>query len=219
MRIPYVDNPPKPADAEEAAIVARIEARRAPRPLQPLDLALLHAPPVADGWNAFLGAVRTRTTALAADLRELAVSRVAVVNRAWYEWGHHAPLAAQAGVSAAGLDVAKRTDALLLDDAGGAAAVAGGALTPAQWAVLVYTDEMTRHVQVADETFARLRTLFDERQIVELTAVVGLFLSLGRRGPRLMTDCLLQLREPVLGGAGRYVSTSTSTSDGREQTH
>ena len=97
MRIPYSPNPPEPTTEAEAAIVSRIETRRAPRPLQPLDLALLHAPPVADGWNGFLGAVRERTS-LDAGLRELLICRVAVCNRAWYEWAHHAPLAARAGV-------------------------------------------------------------------------------------------------------------------------
>src|SRR6266566_8747847 len=106
MRLPYIPDPPTPRDEAEAAIVRRIRARRAPRPLQPLDLALLHSPPVADGWNSFLGAVRTRML-LPDDIRELAVSRVAVVNRAWYEWGHHAPLAAAAGVSEEGLAVVR----------------------------------------------------------------------------------------------------------------
>lgn len=86
MRLPYVPDPPPTSTPEEQAIVSRIQARRAPRPLQALDLTLLHSPPVADGWNAFLGAVRTRTS-IPADARELAISRVAVVNRAWYEWG------------------------------------------------------------------------------------------------------------------------------------
>ena len=175
MRLPYTPNPPLFEDPAEAAVVDRIAARRAPRPLQPLDLALLHAPPVADGWNAFLGAVRTKTPNISADLRELAVSRVAAVNRAWYEWGHHAPLAAKEGVSEAGLEVVKQPDAFLLANA----PAAGTGLTPTQWAVLVYTDEMTRNVEVADATFEHLRTLFDERQIVELTAVVSFLCSSG----------------------------------------
>ncbi|KAJ3547607.1 hypothetical protein NM208_g1432 [Fusarium decemcellulare] len=78
MRIPYVSNPPPTKNEEEAAIVKRIEERRNPRPLQSLDLALLHSPPVADGWNSFLGAVRTKTS-LSDDLRELAISGLAQV--------------------------------------------------------------------------------------------------------------------------------------------
>jgi alkylhydroperoxidase family enzyme len=165
MRIPYVPNPPEPSSPEEAAIVERIQARRAPRPLQPLDLALLHAPAVADGWNSFLGAVRTRTS-LPADLREIAISRVAVVNRAWYEWAHHAPLAEEGGVSKQGMEVVRGEGELRLEDA-----VPAG-LTAEQWAVVCYAEEMTRNVQVREETFARLRELFGEKEIVEITATV-----------------------------------------------
>lgn len=175
MRLPYVPNPPEPTSPEDAAIVQRIQARRAPRPLQPLDLTLLHSPPVADGWNSFLGAVRTQTT-LPADLREIAISRVAVVNRAWYEWMHHAPLAEQGGVSKAGMEVVKREAPLVL--AGEGRDERPEELTEKQWAVVCFTDEMTRNVQVRDETFAKLRELFGEREVVEITATVGFCLPL-----------------------------------------
>ncbi len=169
MRLPYVANPPQPSSDEDAAIVARIQARRAPRPLQPLDLALLHAPPVADGWNAFLGAVRTRTT-LPDDLREIAISRVAVVNRAWYEWAHHAPLAVAGGVSEQGMEVVRREGPLVLAGEGKVERPEG--LSEKQWAVVCFTDEMTRDVQVRDETFAVVKGLFGEREVVEITATV-----------------------------------------------
>ncbi|KAK7749994.1 hypothetical protein SLS62_008103 [Diatrype stigma] len=111
MRLPYTPNPPTQlATAEDRAIASRIAARRAPRPLQPLDLALLHSPPVADGWNAFLGAVRTRTAALDPAVRELCICRVAACNRAWYEWAHHAPLAREAGVSEEAMAVVLRVE-------------------------------------------------------------------------------------------------------------
>lgn len=180
MRIPYVADPPPTSTPDEEAIVSRIRARRAPRPLQPLDLALLHSAPVADGWNSFLGAVRTRTS-VPADLRELAISRVAAVNRAWYEWGHHAPLAIAAGVSEELLApegvVADGKKALRLDDAG----AAGKGFSEKQWAVLVYADEMTRNVEVGDETFAKMKALFGEKDVVEITATVRFLFPLGRR--------------------------------------
>ncbi|KAL1835803.1 hypothetical protein VTJ49DRAFT_6047 [Mycothermus thermophilus] len=175
MRLPYVPDPPPTSSPDEAAIVDRIRARRAPRPLQPLDLTLLHSPPVADGWNSFLGAVRTQTT-LPADLREIAISRVAVVNRAWYEWMHHAPLAVKGGVTEKGMEVVKREGELRW--------VAGEevpeGLTEKQWAVVCYTDEMTRNVQVREETFQRLRELFGEREIVEITATIACYNCVSR---------------------------------------
>ncbi len=215
MRLPYVPNPPEPTSPEDAAIVQRIQARRAPRPLQPLDLTLLHSPPVADGWNSFLGAVRTRTE-LPADLREIAISRVAVVNRAWYEWAHHAPLAEQGGVSKAGMEVVKREGALVL--AGEGSQERPAELTEKQWAVVCFTDEMTRNVQVRDETFVKLRELFGDREVVEITATVGVFTPFPcSLAPFcgswfitrlytgiliLLSGCLLQLRQPFPGCSG-----------------
>jgi hypothetical protein len=53
MRIPYVPDPPHFTDPDDKAIEARIRARRGTRGLIPLDRALLHSPPVADGWYAY----------------------------------------------------------------------------------------------------------------------------------------------------------------------
>lgn len=178
MRLPYVSDPPPTTTPEEAAIVSRIQARRAPRPLTSLDLALLHSPPVADGWNSFLGAVRTQTT-LGADVRELAISRVAAVNGAWYEWGHHAPLALEAGVGEAAMERMKtETGPVGLDEEGGATRYEG--LSDSQWAAVVLADEMTRNVKVADGTFARVKELFGERATVELVATVAAYNCVSR---------------------------------------
>lgn len=171
MRIPYVADPPPTTSSEDQAIVDRIRTRRSPRPLQSLDLALLHSPPVADGWNTFLGAIRTKTS-LSDDLRELAISRVAVCNRAWYEWKHHAPLAAKAGVSAEGLEAVKREGPLGEQPEGG--------LSEKQWVVLRYADEMTRNVQVGDETFGRIKGLFSEQEVTEITATVACYNMVSR---------------------------------------
>ncbi|KAK3402797.1 AhpD-like protein [Sordaria brevicollis] len=177
MRLPYVPNPPNTTSEAEQAIVDRITARRHPRPLQPLDLTLLHSPPVADGWNSFLGAIRTQTL-LPADERELAISRVAVCNGAWYEWHHHAPLAVQAGVSEGedGLGVVKRQEPLLIEEG----AQKKGGLNERQWAAVCLTDEMTRNVKVRDSTFEEVRKLFSEREMVELTAIIACYNCVSR---------------------------------------
>ena len=175
MRLPYVPDPPPTSSPEEERIVAAVRARRSPRPLQPLDLALLHSPPLADGWNSFLGAVRTRCS-LSQDVRELAICRVAVVNRAWYEWGHHAPLAVEGGVPRELMEGVKTGEPLGFDGDG----EGQGGFTDKQWAVLVYTDEMTRNVEVRDETFERLKGLFSEREVVEITATVAAYNCVSR---------------------------------------
>ncbi|KAI9172412.1 hypothetical protein HJFPF1_01914 [Paramyrothecium foliicola] len=169
MRVPYVSDPPPTSTPEEAAIVERIQARRAPRPLQPLDLALLHSPPVADGWNSFLGAVRTKTS-LGDDLRELAISRVAVCNKAWYEWAHHAPLAVKGGVSETAMEHVQQDQLGERPDE----------FNERQWAVLLYADEMTRNVQVKDDTFALIKSSFSDQEVVELTATVACYNCVSR---------------------------------------
>ncbi|KAI0012705.1 AhpD-like protein [Xylariaceae sp. FL0662B] len=181
MRIRYTPSPPTPASPAEAEIIARIAARRAPRPLQPLDLALLHAPAVADGWNGFLGAIRTGTGAVPAAARELAICRVAVVNGAWYEWGHHAPLALAAGVGHAALALVRRSGGEdLVDSVGEEERVAAG-LDDRLWAVLRYADQMTRRVRVEDKVFEALRrACASEREVVEVTAIVAAYNCVSR---------------------------------------
>jgi alkylhydroperoxidase family enzyme len=166
MRLPYKD-PIALTAPEDRAVVSRVEARRAPRPLQALDLTLLHSPAVADGWNGFLGAIRERTS-LGADVREIAICRVAVCNQAWYEWMHHAPLAREGGVSEEGMKLLGEPE---LDASKG-----GDGLTERQWAVVAYTDAMTRAVAVEQEVFDGLKKHFSDKEVVEITATVRAFL-------------------------------------------
>jgi alkylhydroperoxidase family enzyme len=167
MRLPYTDpsSPNFSTDSTTTAIVERVQARRAPRPLQPLDLTLLHSPHVADGWNSFLGAIRTKTS-LPTDVREVAICRVAIINQAWYEWGHHAPLAKEGGVSDAGLEVLGKVDFEGKEKEG------SEVLSEKLWAVVRYTDCMTRDVRVKDEVFEELKKHFSDQEVVEITATV-----------------------------------------------
>jgi alkylhydroperoxidase family enzyme len=165
-RIPYL-----PADlAEPADIVAAMRARRGGRLLN-LDRTLLHSPPLARGWNAFLGAVR-RELALAPRLRELAICAVAVLNEDPYEYQQHAPELLAAGGGAAQLETLRDPEAAArnttLFDAG-------------ERAVIRLSIEMTRQVQVSDGTFAEVRrALPGEREVVELVAVIATFNMVSR---------------------------------------
>lgn len=173
MRLPYAPSTP-PTDGDNTAdttdIYARIAARRNPRPLIPLDLSLLHSPPVADGWNSFLGAIRTRTI-VDLGLLELAVCRVAVLNGAVYEWNAHAPLALKGGIAPEELQACRT---LPCTAEGDLAELESSVLTPRQRAVLRYTDQMTRTIKVEDAVFAQLQTVgFNDREIVELTTGIA----------------------------------------------
>ncbi|MGA0892611.1 MAG: carboxymuconolactone decarboxylase family protein, partial [Burkholderiaceae bacterium] len=75
---------------EPAELVAAIRARRGGAVLK-LDRMLLHSPPLAQGWNVYLGKIREELL-VPAQLRELAMCVVAILNKADYEYEHHAPL-------------------------------------------------------------------------------------------------------------------------------
>lgn len=173
MRIPYTDNPPKFSNPEEQDILKSVQARRGERGLIPLDLALLHSPPVAGGWNALLGAVRTKTT-LTADVREIAICRVALVNEAWFEWDAHLPILAQAFEKEG--NVAERLEKIEEKHPHDK-----GPLSDAQWAALRYADEMTRHVKVHSTTLHALKEVgMNDKEIVELTATVASYNMVSR---------------------------------------
>jgi len=49
------------------------------------------------------------------------------------------------------------------------------AFSPRERAALAYTDAMTRDIAVPDDVFEDLRSHFNERQIVELSVLIGLY--------------------------------------------
>jgi len=173
MRIPYTANPPQNLTAEETSILAAVQARRGPRGLIPLDLALLHAPRIAGGWNSLLGAVRTQTD-LDPAVREIAICRVALLNEAWFEWNAHVPILAEAMETEG--NVAEKLAKIQERDP-----AQQGPLSHIQWAVLRFADAMTRHVKVDDETFHALKDVgMNDKEIVELTATVASYNMVSR---------------------------------------
>lgn len=162
MRIPYAPSTPPPnASPETQDIYNRIAARRNPRPLIPLDLALLHNPAIADGYNSLLGAIRTKSSFSQA-LAELAICYIAVLNGAVYEWKAHAPIALKEGVAREKLQA-------LLD---------GKGLSWEGWEeeerdVLEFTEQSTKQVKVGDAVFERVKGRFSDQQVMELTITVG----------------------------------------------
>lgn len=170
MRLPYTSNPPEFSDPQDRAIVERVQQRRGNTGLFELDLALLHAPPVADGWNSFLGAIRTKTS-LPASIRETAICRVAVLNEAKYEWGHHAPLLR---------GCPEVSEEHLQDVLQTRPHASPRALDEHHASVMAYTDAMTLHVRVPDETFNRLKQNFSDREVVEITATIAAYNCVSR---------------------------------------
>jgi alkylhydroperoxidase family enzyme len=165
-RVPYV-----PADiAEPREIVDAVRARRGGTLLD-LDRMLLHSPELAAGWNAYLGAVRTKLT-VPAKLRELAICGVAALNGADFEFVHHAPLLMEAGGTRAQVDALRDMDRAALDP---------GLFDAAERAVLALTIGMTRYVKVPNDTFREAQAaLGSERAIVELVATIATYNMVSR---------------------------------------
>ena len=166
-RIPY-----QPEDLREpAAVVQAIRQRRGGR-LYHLDRLLLHSPPFAAAWNAFMREVRTAPS-VPPKLRELAICAVAVLNRAEYEFHHHAPLLLEAGGTAEQVEALRR-----LEQGGEAAPV----FDAAERAVIRLTAEMTRSVQVGDDTFAAARAALGNSQqaVVELVGLIAAYNMVSR---------------------------------------
>ena len=159
-RLPYAD-----LDTPAARpLVERIVAERGS--VLHLYQMLLHSPPLAEGWLGYLTAVRQRCK-LPADLRELAIMRVAVLNGAPYEADQHAPIARAAGISQAQLDA--------LD------LWADSPLFPERLrVVLALTDQMTRHVQVPTALMDQVRGLLSDQETVELVATIAAYNMVSR---------------------------------------
>lgn len=146
---------------ELAGLIAKIKGRRRGLLLN-LYRMLLHSPPVAERWLEQNNAIRWETQ-LDDKIRELAIIRVGLVNRASYVVKAHVPsMALDAGLSLAQCDAMADWTASNLFDA-------------RERAVLAYTDAMTRDVQVPDAVFDSLKPHFTERQIVELTVLIGTY--------------------------------------------
>lgn len=174
------------SEAEQSAtagVYERVAARRKPRPLIPLDLALLHSPPMADGYNALLGAIRNQAV-IPQDILELAVCRVAVCNGAVYEWNSHAPLALKAGVTPSQLQEIKNNPVSIFAPDGSLVnnreKPRESKLTDVQWQTMLFTDAMTKNIKVDDTIFDAIKSRFNEREVVELTLCIGAYNMVSR---------------------------------------
>jgi len=99
-------------------------------------------------------------TSVPTKLNEFAILIIGRQWRSQVEWFAHAPLAAKAGLSAgiiAELKEGKRPSSMAEDEA----------------LVYDFVTELTTTKKVSDETFARAKKIFNDQQIVDLTAVSG----------------------------------------------
>jgi alkylhydroperoxidase family enzyme len=165
-RIPVVAD----ADLGPAQVVAAIRQRRGGKLLN-LDRMLLNSHAYAVGWNGFLGAVRNKLS-LEARLRELAICTVAVLTRADYEYGQHAPEFLATGGCQAQLDALQDIDSAIVNQT---------MFSDAERATIALAKEMTLQVQVSEACFSALRKVLpDPQQQVELVGVIAAYNMVAR---------------------------------------
>ncbi|RTZ45507.1 carboxymuconolactone decarboxylase family protein [Candidimonas sp. SYP-B2681] len=161
IRVPLV----VPGTAPELAdIEAKILSERGRISL--LYQVLLNSKPIAQGWEAMLTAVRNQT-AIDPAIREMVILRVAVLNKAEFEFDAHIPHAVKAGLSDAkiyGLREAQPEHGY----------------TDEERLVIELTDRMTRDVAVPEALMKKVREVYGVKETVELVATVAAYNMVSR---------------------------------------
>lgn len=157
-RISYIEEKDHP---ELAELIGKVRAGRRGTLINVYKL-LLHAPPLAACWLDIVSAARYKTE-LDGRLREIVIIRVGYLNRTDYVVKQHVPeLSAPEGLSKAECDALADWQK-------------SSFFSPRERAALAYADAMTGDIAVSDAVFDALRPHFSERQIVELTVLIGIY--------------------------------------------
>jgi len=170
-RVPLIDEKEHP---ELFELIAKIKGARGGRLINIYRL-MLHSPALAGAWFDLNQAVRYGTE-IDGQCRELAVIRVAILNNVEYVICAHGPAyALKEGLTPAQVEA--------LVDWG-----ASNLFNDKQRALLAYTDAMTRDIEVPEDVFGEIRQHFSERQVVELSMLIGAYNMLTRFLKALRVD-------------------------------
>jgi 4-carboxymuconolactone decarboxylase len=157
-RVPLLDETTNP---ELANLVARLRAGRRGELINVYRL-LLHSPALAESWFEHSNAVRWKTE-LDGRLRELVIVRIAQVQGVDYIVKQHVPaLTAPEGITED--DFASLTHWRMAAN-----------FSERERAALAYADVMTRDIEVPDSIYDEVARHFNDRQIVELTVLIGAY--------------------------------------------
>ena len=164
--VPYVS-----ADlAEPREIVDAVRKRRGGH-LTHLDRMLLHSPQLASGWNALLGAVRTRLS-LDPRMREIVICAVAALNGAEYEFHHHTTELLKTEADARHVNALRDVPSAINHQ---------GLFTEAERAALQLTLEMTNGVAVNGDTMDWVkRNMPSDQSVVDLVATIATYNMVSR---------------------------------------
>lgn len=170
-RVPLIEESQHPELAES---IVKIKGARGGRLINIYRL-MLHSPALANAWFELNQAVRYGTE-IDGQSRELAVIRVAILNDVEYVQRAHGPAyALKEGLTSEQVAALSDWESSVL-------------FNPQQRALLAYTDAMTRQIEVPDGVFDNARSHFSERQVVELTMLIGAYNMLTRFLKALKVD-------------------------------
>ncbi len=162
--------PYQPLDLQEPAdLVAAIRQRRGGQFIN-LDRMLLHSAPFATGWNAFLSEVRNNLD-LDPKLRELGMCGVAILNRAEYEFIHHAPVFLSSGGTEEQVKAMRQI---------GSSQMPAGLFSSIEEDAIELTVQMTRSIEVDPALIKRLQSSLGNSQLVELVGVIATYNMVSR---------------------------------------
>ena len=157
-RISLIDENTTP---DIAALAGKIRGARGGK-LHVFYKALLHTPALASAWFDFNNTVRFLTS-LGDRTRELVIMRVAALTGCDYVWKvHETQYAAPAGVTPQQVEALRDWRK-------------SGVYGEKESALLAYVDAVTQDVAVTDAVFDGMRKHFSEREILELTVLIGAY--------------------------------------------
>lgn len=158
-RVNYVNESTHPELIEE---IKTVRAQRRGK-LIPVYGLLLNSPELALSWMQFLNAVRWKIK-LSSRLREMVILRVALHNKSEYVIDvHRKNFTESDGLSH------EECDALLKKK------LPKDIFSSEEMAIIDYVDQLTLKAQVEDEVFAQVKAHFTDRQMVELSVLIGAY--------------------------------------------
>jgi alkylhydroperoxidase family enzyme len=151
-RLPYAE-----VTAEEAERRKREGRRSAPN----LQLAIAHAPEVAQNQAALLWSI---LDGLDPRLAELVILQQGLLNENAYCWGHHVPVAEDLGYTSEQIRALRDGNLTMLDDD--------------DRQVIEYVNAVMAR-SVTDEQFAAMRERFGDQRLVKVTLLAGVYTMIG----------------------------------------
>jgi alkylhydroperoxidase family enzyme len=174
-------------------LVDEIRQRRGGELLH-LDRILLHSPPLAQGWNAMLGQIRSNLL-VPMKLRELIMCSIAMLNAAEYEFYQHAPVYISAGGREEELAILRgRLQALTTTTTSQSTVTTSpqdttvdryiefdrSIFSEIEEMVISLTLQMTRYIHVDQRLIRKLDAILGHQQVVELVGVISAYNMVSR---------------------------------------